>query len=333
MSQPVKFYQTGTFTVGNRLVAEDQRTVQASQARSNALTCGHRACQGCGEALGARYAIDAAMRATGNRLIAANATGCLEVFSTPYPETSWQLPWIHSLFGNAAAVGTGIAAALKVKALKAGLDKSSVRVIAQGGDGGTTDIGFGCLSGMFERNDDVLYICYDNEAYMNTGVQRSGATPPAARTTTTQAVGSEPGNVFGQGKNMARIAMAHEIPYVATATIADLRDIEAKVEHAMSLRGARYLHILVTCPLGWSCAAADSIRVARLAKECGLFPVIEAEHGEVTAASKIRRRVPVDQYLQLQGRYAHLFKPERREDVIAHVQAIADRNIERYGLA
>ena len=179
----------------------------------------------------------------------------------------------------------------------------------------------------------MLYICYDNEAYMNTGVQRSGATPPAARTTTTQAVGSEPGNVFGQGKDMARIAMAHEIPYVATATIADLRDIEAKVEHAMSLHGARYLHILVTCPLGWSCAAADSIRVARLAKECGLFPVIEAEHGEVTAVSKIRRRVPVDEYLQLQGRYAHLFKPERREDVIAHIQVIADRNIERYGLA
>ena len=178
MNQAVKFYQTGTFTVGNRLLAPEQRTVQASIERNNSLNSGHRACQGCGEALGARYAIDAAMRATGNQLIAANATGCLEVFSTPYPESSWQLPWIHSLFGNAAAVGTGIAAALKVKALKAGLAKSDVRVVAQGGDGGTTDIGFGCLSGMFERNDDVLYICYDNEAYMNTGVQRSSATPP-----------------------------------------------------------------------------------------------------------------------------------------------------------
>ena len=178
--QPVKFYQTGTFTVGNRLLAPEQRSVQASRERSNAINSGHRACQGCGEALGARYAVDAALRAAGGKLIAANATGCLEVFSTPYPETSWQLPWIHSLFGNAAAVGTGIAAALKVKALKGG--RSGVRVIAQGGDGGTTDIGFGCLSGMFERNDDVLYICYDNQGYMNTGVQRSSATPPAART-------------------------------------------------------------------------------------------------------------------------------------------------------
>ena len=177
--QKLKYYQKGTFTVGNRLVAEDQRAVQASQARSNALTCGHRACQGCGEALGARYAIDAAMRATNNNLIAVNATGCLEVFTTPYPETSWQLPWLHSLFGNAAAVATGVAAAMRVK------KRPEVRVIAQGGDGGTTDIGFQCLSGMFERNDDVLYICYDNEGYMNTGVQRSSATPPTARTATT----------------------------------------------------------------------------------------------------------------------------------------------------
>jgi pyruvate ferredoxin oxidoreductase beta subunit len=190
--------------------------------RTNSLNSGHRACQGCGEALGARYAIDAAMHATGNRLIAANATGCLEVFSTPYPETSWQIPWIHSLFGNAAAVATGIAAAMKVKG------KPDVRVIAQGGDGGTTDIGFGCLSGMFERNDDVLYICYDNEAYMNTGVQRSSATPPAARTATTPAVGEAPGNVFGQGKDMPAIAIAHGIPYVATATVSELRDLEAR---------------------------------------------------------------------------------------------------------
>ena len=203
MNQAVKFYQTGTFTVGNRLLAPEQRTVQASIERNNSLNSGHRACQGCGEALGARYAIDAAMRATGNQLIAANATGCLEVFSTPYPESSWQLPWIHSLFGNAAAVGTGIAAALKVKALKAGQAQSNVRVIAQGGDGGTTDIGFGCLSGMFERNDDVLYICYDNEAYMNTGVQRSSATPPAARTATTMAVGDAAGRRIRQGQERA----------------------------------------------------------------------------------------------------------------------------------
>ncbi len=324
--QPIKFYQSGSFVAGNRLLEPEQRSVQSEERRSNTLTSGHRACQGCGEALGARYALDAAMRATDDKVIAANATGCLEVFSTPYPESSWQLPWIHSLFGNAPAVATGIAAALRAKG------RSDVRVVGQGGDGGTVDIGFACLSGMFERNDDVLFICYDNEAYMNTGVQRSGATPPAARTATTQAVGAEPGNAFGQGKSAPLIAVAHEIPYVATATVADLRDIEYKVERAMSFHGARYLHILVTCPLGWGCASSASIQVARLAKETGLFPVFEAEDGEIVSSSKIRRQVPVEDYLKLQKRYAHLFSPERRDDVIARLQARADRNIARFGL-
>ena len=324
--QPVKFYQTGTFTVGNRLLAPEERSVQANMRRTNSLNSGHRACQGCGEALGARYAIDAAMHATGNRLVAANATGCLEVFSTPYPETSWQIPWIHSLFGNAAAVATGIAAAMKVKA------RTDVRVVAQGGDGGTTDIGFGCLSGMFERNDDVLYLCYDNEAYMNTGVQRSSATPPAARTATTAAVGAEPGNAFGQGKNLPAIAMAHGIPYVATATVAELRDLEAKVRRAMEIRGARYIHIFVPCPLGWGHASHDTIRIARLAKETGLFPVFESEHGEILGVSKIRRKLPVEEYLRPQRRFAHLFGKPPHVEVIARIQEIADRNIRRYRL-
>ncbi len=319
--QPVKYYQTGTFTVGNRLLPAELRTVQSDARRTNALNSGHRGCQGCGEALGARYAIDAAMSAAGNQLVAANATGCLEVFSTPYPETSWQIPWIHSLFGNAAAVATGIAAAMKVKG------KNDVRVIAQGGDGGTTDIGFGCLSGMFERNDDVLYLCYDNEAYMNTGVQRSSATPPAARTATTSA-----GNVFGQGKNVPAIAMAHGIPYVATATIAELHDLEDKVRRAMQFRGARYIHIFVSCPLGWGHASDQSVRMARLAKETGIFPVFEAEHGEVTHVSKIRRRLPVEEYLKPQKRFAHLFSPKVNTEAIARIQEIADRNIRKYGL-
>jgi pyruvate ferredoxin oxidoreductase beta subunit len=324
--QPIKFWQVGSFAVGNRLLDPDDRTVQARAERSNTLTCGHRACQGCGEALGARYALDAAMRATAGRLIAVNATGCLEVFSTPYPESSWQLPWIHSLFANAPAVATGVAAALRVKG------RDDIRVVAQGGDGGTLDIGFGCLSGMFERGDDVLYVCYDNEAYMNTGVQRSSATPAAARTANTKPVGGEPGNVFGQGKDAPLIAMAHELPYVATATVADLHDLEAKVERAMGLHGPRYLHILVPCPLGWGSAACDTIRIARLAQQTGLFPVFEAEHGVVTSVSKIRRPVRVEEYLRLQKRYAHLFGDPRRDDVVARLQARADRNIARFGL-
>ena len=322
----IRFYQTGSFAVGGRLLGEDQRSVQAEPERTNAITCGHRACQGCGEALGARYALDAAVRAAQGRVIAANATGCLEVFSTPYPESSWQIAWLHSLFGNAPAVATGIAAALKAKG------REDVRVIGQGGDGGTVDIGFGCLSGMFERGDDVLYICYDNEGYMNTGVQRSGATPPGARTATTQAVGPEPGNVFGQGKSAPLIAMAHEIPYVATATVAELRDLEAKVETAMGMHGPRYLHVFVPCPLGWGTASSDTIRIARLAKETGIFPVFEAHDGTVTRVSQIRRRLPVEDYLRPQRRFAHLFGDPGRPDVVARIQAGADRNIARFGL-
>jgi pyruvate ferredoxin oxidoreductase beta subunit len=322
----VKFYQVGSFAVGNRLLDPGQRTVQSDTGRSNSINSGHRACQGCGEALGARYALDAAMRATGGQVIAVNATGCLEVFSTPFPETSWRISWIHSLFGNAPAVATGVAAAMRVKG------RGDVRVVGQGGDGGTVDIGFACLSGMFERNDDVLFICYDNEAYMNTGVQRSGATPPAARTATTPAIGAEPGNPFGQGKNAPLIAMAHEIPYVATATVAGLHDLEHKVRRAMEFRGARYLHILVPCPLGWGSASCDTIRIARLAEQTGLFPVFEAEHGEIVGVSTIRKKAPVADYLRLQARYAHLFSSPDGAGVIARLQAKADRNIARFGL-
>jgi pyruvate ferredoxin oxidoreductase beta subunit len=185
---------------------------------------------------------------------------------------------------------------------------------------------------MFERNDDVLYVCYDNEAYMNTGVQRSSATPPAARTANTKPVGNEPGNVFGQGKNAPLIAMAHEIPYVATATVADLHDLEHKIERAMEFHGARYVHILVPCPLGWGSESAETIKLARLAQETGLFPVFEAEGGDVVAVSKIRRRVPVEEYLRPQRRFAHLFGNSPRTDVILQLQKIADRNIDRFGL-
>lgn len=326
MSTPVKFYQIGSFAVGNRLVDPEERSVQSGEGRFNALTSGHRACQGCGEALGARYVLDTAMEVTDGKVMVVNATGCLEVFSTPYPETSWRLPWLHSLFGNAAAVATGVAASLRVQG------KSDVRVIAQGGDGGTVDIGFGPLSGMFERNDDVLFVCYDNGGYMNTGVQRSGATPPGARTNTSHASGAEPGASFHQGKDLPRIAMAHGIPFVATATVADLRDLEAKVRTAMSIRGARYLHVLVPCPLGWGSRSDETIKLSRLAVESGIFPVYEAHNGEVTEVKKIRRRVQVEEYLKPQKRYSHLFAGAGLPEQVAMIQAIADKNISTFGL-
>jgi pyruvate ferredoxin oxidoreductase beta subunit len=320
------FYQIGTWAAGNRLLGPDAQSAQADRSRANSLTSGHRACQGCGEALGARYVLDTAMRVTAGNLVVVNATGCLEVFSTPYPESAWRVAWLHSLFGNAPAVATGVAAALRTAG------NSPTRVIAQAGDGGTVDIGMGCLSGLFERDDDVLVVCYDNEAYMNTGVQRSGATPPAARTATTPVRANVAGNRFGQGKDVPRIARAHRIPYVATATVADLRDLEAKVTRAMDIRGARYLHVLVPCPLGWGTASCDTLRVARLATQCGLFPVYEAEHGTVTSVSPIRHRVGVEEYLRIQTRYAHLFGEHPRPDIVATLQRMADANIAEFGL-
>lgn len=299
----IHFYQTGTFTVGNRLLDESQRSLQSSMQRFNSLTSGHRACQGCGEALGARYAVDAAMRATNGNLAAANATGCLEVFSTPYPETSWQMPWFHSLFGNTAAVATGMAAAYRIRAKKSG--KPMTRVIAMGGDGGTTDIGFGCLSGMFERNDDVLYICYDNEAYMNTGIQKSSLTPFGARTTTTPAGKHIRGNLRPK-KNMFEIVAAHGIPYAATASIGYLPDFIRKVEKASKIRGTKYIHIIAPCPTGWGIATEDTVEIAKEVVDCGLWYLAEYENGEFTLNHQPKEFADVKAYLKKQSRFQHL---------------------------
>jgi pyruvate ferredoxin oxidoreductase beta subunit len=322
----LKLYQVGTFAAGNRLLDISERTAQSDAGRSNSITSGHRACRGCGEALAARVVLDAAMRATDGRMVTVNATGCLEVFSTPYPESAWRVPWMHSLFGNAAAVASGVAATLQAQG------RDDVRVVAQAGDGGTVDIGLGCLSGMFERNDDVFFICYDNQGYMNTGVQRSGATPAGANTATTRPVGTRVGNAFGTGKSLPVIAMAHQIPYVATATVADLHDLESKVSTAMQMHGARYLHVLVPCPVGWGTDSADTVRVARLAAESGFFPVFEAHDGEVSGVHRIRRQVPVEEYLRLQTRFAHLFGDPGHPDVVQRLQRQADRSILHFGL-
>jgi pyruvate ferredoxin oxidoreductase beta subunit len=255
-----------------------------------------------------------------------NATGCLEVFSCAFPENSWGIPWLHSLFGNAPAVATGVAAALHRQ------NREDIRVIAQGGDGSTFDIGMGCLSGMFERNDDVLYICYDNQAYMNTGVQRSGATPPLARTATTLPHRSYLGNDPQTGKDIPKIAMAHGIPYVATASIANIPDLEEKVSKAINIRGSKYLHVHVPCPLGWGYPTSDTIKVARLAIQCGLFPLFEAENAKIVSSTIIDNLVPVQDYLILQKRFAHLFGKNGPSETVEVIQSIANANIEKYGL-
>lgn len=315
-------------TIGNRLNSQD-RCIQADELRPNTLSSGHRACQGCGEALAARIAIDAAYRGAGRKLALVNATGCLEVFSCSFPDNAWNVPWIHSLFGNAAAVASGVAAGFKVKG------QEDVRVVAHGGDGSTADIGFACLSGMFERNDDVLFICYDNQAYMNTGVQRSSATPAFARTATTLPAPKNGymGSDIKTGKNVPEIAMAHKIPYVATASIGNIPDLERKVSKAINIRGAKYVHIHVPCPLGWGFSSNETVSIARLAIRSGLYPLFEAENGKWVGSTEIDEVIPVENYLRTQKRFAHLFpKGIPDSEIIAIYQEIADNNIEKYRL-
>ena len=277
---------------------------------------GHRACGGCGQALAARLVADAA----GENTIACVATGCLEVFSSPYPDPSWRIPFLHSLFENAAAVASGVDAAYKA------LKKGPVNIIAQGGDGSTADIGFQSISGMFERGHNVLYVCYDNEAYMNTGVQRSSFTPLGARTTTTPT-----GNTTRK-KNMPMIAADHGISYVATATVDDFRDLQQKIKKALAIEGPKYIHILAPCPLGWGHHGELTVEICRLAKDTGLFPIYEIIDGKVTNARKIPMKVPVEEYLKPQGRFKHLFKRGVPTKEVDEIQEIANQNIERFNL-
>ena len=279
---------------------------------------GHTACAGCGQALAARLVIDA----SGPNTIVANNTGCLEVFSTKYPESSWGVPWIHSLFENAAAVASGIEAALTYQG-----KKDAINVIAQGGDGSTADIGLQALSGMWERGQDILYVCYDNEAYMNTGIQRSGLTPFDSNTTTSPAGKGSVGNIRPK-KPMPEIALAHGIPYVATASSGFPQDIQKKVKKALSIKGPKYIQIHAVCPLGWRHEAGVAIEIAKLAVETGLYPLIEYENGKLVSVRKIQPK-PVEEYLKTQGRFKHLLsKPEE----VKKIQEIADKNIEKYNL-
>ncbi|NIQ99447.1 MAG: pyruvate ferredoxin oxidoreductase, partial [Gemmatimonadales bacterium] len=250
----------------------------------------------------------------------------LEVFSTPHPESAWGVPWVHSLFENAAAVAAGIEAALKYQG-----KLHEVQVLAFGGDGATLDIGFGALSGMMERGHDVTYLCMDNEAYMNTGVQRSGSTPFGAATTTSPAGRRS----FGEDrpkKDLPAIAAAHGIPYVATASMSLFADLRRKVKKALAVRGPKYLQVHVPCPPGWGYEEKLSVDMGKLAVDCGLYPLVEWENGEVVRVRKIKP-VRVEEYLKPQRRFRHLFRSEEGKAQIAKIQELADANIRKYGLA
>ncbi len=273
------------------------------------LAPGHRLCAGCGASIAARMALKMARGPT----VIVNATGCLEVATTIYPYTAWRVPWVHVAFENAAAVAAGIEAGFKGMAKRGGWDKVP-DIIAFGGDGGTFDIGLQALSGARERGHDFVYICYDNEAYMNTGIQRSGSTPHGASTTTSPAGSKIPGKPEWK-KDLAAICAAHGIEYVATASVAYWNDYMTKVRKAIEVDGPAFIHVYTPCPRGWRCESGDSIKMARLAVQTRFFPVYEIEKGKYKLSIKVPKAIPVEELLKSQGRFTHLFRPENAGEV------------------
>jgi pyruvate ferredoxin oxidoreductase beta subunit len=271
---------------------------------------GHRACIGCGEALAVRLAF----KALDNNVIVVNATGCMEIVASQLPNTTWQLPWIHTLFENAAAVASGIEAAYKAMRRKGVSLPADTKIVAIGGDGATSDIGLQAISGALERGHNFTYICFDNEAYMNTGIQRSSATPFGAVTTTSPA-GKKSIGQFSWKKNMPEIAAAHNIPYVATACHSYPFDLMDKVKRAADTPGPAYVHILSVCPTGWRSATDTVIKQGRLAVQTGMFPLYEVIDGEYRMSLDLPKLKPVKDYLKMQGRFRHL-----SDDVIAQIQ-------------
>lgn len=269
--------------------------------REEYFSYGHRACAGCGEAIATRLIT----KALGKDTIIVSPTGCLEVISSPYPQTAWRVPWIHVAFENAAAVASGIEAALKIQMRKGKRKRRKIYVVAIAGDGGTVDIGLQALSGAMERGHNMLYICTDNEAYMNTGIQRSGATPYGAWTTT-----SPPGKLsIGEDrwkKNLPAIIAAHGVPYVATACVSYPIDLYEKVKRGAEIEGPAYIHVLTPCPVGWRFDSKLTIHIGRLAVETGVWPLYEIVNGEFKLTRRVRKRKLIKEYFELQGRFSHL---------------------------
>ena len=299
--------------------------------KESLLAPGHRACAGCGPAIAIRQLLEAA----GKNTIIVEATGCMEVTTTPYPQTAWEVPWLHVAFENAAAAASGVEAAYKAMISKGLIPKDKMpNIIALGGDGGTFDIGIQALSGMLERGHKVLYVCYDNEAYMNTGIQRSSATPFGAATTTSPAGKIIPGKMTRK-KPIAMIAAAHDIPYVATASIAYPADFKNKVKKALSVDGPSFIHVFAPCPTGWRFGTEQTVELARLAVETGVFVLYEITQEsplKPIITKKLKDRKPVEEYLKIQGRFRHLFKPVKRQDIIDKIQEEVDRKCKLFGV-
>ena len=257
------------------------------------FSAGHRACVGCGEALAVRLVA----KALGENVVMASATGCMEVISSPYPYTAWKVPWIHAIFENASAVASGIESGLKILRRKGQYSGGETVVVAMGGDGATADIGLQSLSGALERGHNFLYVCYDNEAYMNTGIQRSSSTPLGASTTTSPAGKKSIGQVTWK-KDVPAIAAAHGIPYVATACPSFPFDLIRKVKKGAEAKGPAYIQIFSVCPTGWRSAPELSIEIGRMAVETGIFPLYEVEGGVYKIGRDKSQRPPIKKYFE-----------------------------------
>lgn len=265
---------------------------------------GHRLCAGCGVPILVRMVFKAVPNS-----VAVNATGCLEVATTIFPYTSWKVPWVHNAFENAAATAAGIEAAFRILEKKMGIKRP--KVVVFGGDGGTFDIGIQALSGALERGHDMIYICYDNEAYMNTGIQRSGATPRGAATTTSPAGKLIPGKLERK-KNLIEIAIAHGVNYAATLNPAYPTDMYNKIIKAASVEGPTVLHYFSPCPTGWRSDTDKSIELSRLAVLTRVWPLYEYDNGIYRITVPVKTPKPVEEYLKLQGRFRHLLAPENK---------------------
>jgi pyruvate ferredoxin oxidoreductase beta subunit len=273
-----------------------------------AIAHGHRACQGCAEILALRLVL----KAFGENVIVVSATGCMEVVTTPFPQTSWNVPWLHVAFENASAVASGVIGARKAMARKKRIEENDVKILVMGGDGATADIGFQALSGALERGQDFTYVCFDNEAYMNTGVQRSSSTPASAWTTTTPTYGGATGKQ-GRKKDMAKIAAAHDIPYVATACPGYPYDLMNKAKRAANTPGPAYLHILSPCPTGWKMDTRYAVQISKTAVDTRVFPLYEVVDGQYILGKHKKKIEPIEEYLKLQGRFKHLNEAQVQE--------------------
>lgn len=292
--------------------------------REDRLAGGHRLCAGCGASVAVRQVL---LGAGEDPVVVGCATGCLEVSTTIYPYSSWKTPFIHNAFENAAATISGVEAAFNglKRAGKIDPDKK-VRFVAFGGDGGTYDIGLQALSGAMERGHDMVYVCYDNGAYMNTGIQRSSATPKGAWATTAE-VGVAQAGKRQIRKDLTAIIAAHGVPYAAQASVSHWKDLTTKAEKAFNTPGPAFLNVFAPCPRGWRIPGSMTVEIAKLAVQTGFWPVYEVEDGVWRQTVKVNNKKPIEEFLKPQGRFKHLFAPGN-EALLAEIQADVDRAYE-----